>query len=273
MRAVPLLARGRHQPLRAAAVGDAGNTRSSSGLPPAKERRRPPVNASCRRSPRRERRWTFSFARQDWLATSAIRIPTKCATSLDCESCHAFETWANPPKNGYHQLAGFSLDGAHTSVACEMCHDGESNQRGRGERCGSCHAQDDVHVGSIGADCGRCHNQQAWLPSSTFTHTDVGLILQGVHRLLDCRSCHQAGNYFISDQCLSCHMADFRASRWHMGVDGQGGIDRGLNLDSPDGLFFIFGAAQSQLNNPNASTDCGACHNQFAWEVGVRSVP
>ena len=199
--------------------------------------------------------------------------PHQVREELDCESCHAFETWDDPPKNGYHELAGFSLDGAHTIVACEMCHDGESNLRGRGERCGSCHVQDDVHASSLGADCGRCHAQQDWLPS-TFTHTDVGFVLQGIHRMLDCRSCHQAGNYFIGSDCYSCHLSDYRRSiqggGWH------GTFDVSLNADDPNvpaDRFFIFGSAANKDITGLVSTDCGECHNQFAWGVGTRVVP
>ena len=199
---------------------------------------------------------------------------TRCASSSTANLATRSKTWDDPPKNGYHELAGFSLNGAHTTVACELCHDGETNLRGRGERCGSCHAQDDIHISSLGADCGRCHNQQVWLPS-TFTHTDVGYVLQGIHRTLDCRSCHQAGNYFISSECYSCHMSDYRFSLqngWHR-------TDIGLNNDSiPNGQFFVYGSPQNQQRQADlglgpTSTDCGQCHTQFAWGLGAKIVP
>lgn len=202
--------------------------------------------------------------------------PHQVTDELDCASCHAFETWDDPPRNDYHQLAGFSLDGAHTVVACELCHDGETNLRGRGERCGSCHVQDDVHSGSLGADCGRCHEQRVWFPS-TFTHTDVGYVLQGIHRTLDCRSCHQAGNYFISSDCYACHLSDYRRSMllpggWHR-------ADISLNRDAvANGRFYIAGsgtlqALQQQQGLGPTSTDCGQCHTQFAWGLGAKIVP
>ena len=199
--------------------------------------------------------------------------PHQVKENLDCESCHAFETWDDPPKNGYHALAGFELTGAHTVVACELCHDGESRMRGKGERCASCHVQDDVHAGSLGADCGRCHEQQVWLPT-TFSHTDVGYILQGVHRMLDCRSCHQAGNYFISSECYSCHLSDYRRSMstpgsWHTGDIALNQADENVN----PGDFFIFGSVPNKLNRGLVSTDCGDCHNQFDWGLGATIAP
>nr|MBX2813511.1 hypothetical protein [Myxococcales bacterium] len=91
----------------------------------------------------------------------------------DCGSCHNSEIWANPPRNGYHEMVGFSFDGAHSVIGCQLCHEGTGSLAGRGERCIECHVQDDFHSGSLGSDCGRCHDQTFWLPS-TFAHTDVG---------------------------------------------------------------------------------------------------
>lgn len=170
---------------------------------------------------------------------------------VDCAACHGAETWSDPPKNGYHELAGFTLSGAHTVVACQLCHEGVGSLRGRGERCGGCHLQDDVHAGSLGSDCGRCHQQSFWLPSS-FTHTEVGFVLQGVHRMLDCRSCHQGGNYFIGSQCMNCHLADYRSSSWHQ-IDG-------LFNDPASGRWVIDGGSGQRR-----SFDCGRCHNQFTF--------
>jgi hypothetical protein len=181
---------------------------------------------------------------------------------VDCAACHGAERWENPPRNGYHELAGFSLTGAHTVVGCQLCHDGAGSMRGRGERCGGCHVQDDVHAGSLGSDCGRCHEQSYWLPSS-FTHTSVGFVLQGVHRMLDCRSCHQGGNYFIGDRCMNCHLADYRQSAWHNDFDT-------LNNERGDGSrHFITGG---YMGGGLQSYDCGRCHNQFTF-FGAYAVP
>lgn len=170
---------------------------------------------------------------------------------IDCQECHGAEAWENPPRNGYHRLAGFSLTGAHSVVACNLCHTGAGSLRGRGERCGDCHVNDDVHAGSLGTDCGRCHEQSYWLPS-TFSHTTVGYVLQGAHRLLDCRSCHQAGNYFIGDDCYNCHLSDYRGAEWHQ-------LDAAANAGDPD-RFRITGGTASPT-----SLDCDSCHNQFSF--------
>lgn len=182
--------------------------------------------------------------------------PHKVRQGLDCASCHGFEAWTSPPRNGYHESAGFALNGAHSVVACSLCHNGSGNLMGRGERCGDCHLQDDVHAGSFGADCGRCHEQSYWIPT-TFTHIDTGYVLEGIHRMLECRQCHQAGNYFIKDNCYNCHLADYRNATWHQDFDG--------NLNQGNDQFIIHGGLQVQ----ERSLDCGECHNQFTFFIGT----
>lgn len=182
--------------------------------------------------------------------------PHKVRDNLDCGSCHGFEQWTAPEKNGYHESAGFALVGAHQVVACSLCHLGSGSLKGRGERCGGCHAQDDIHAGSFGADCGRCHEQQFWVPT-TFTHVDTGYVLEGIHRTLECRQCHQAGNYFIGSNCYNCHLADYREADWHKGFDAD--LNRGKDV------FIIHGGFNAQ----ERSLDCDACHNQFTFARGT----
>jgi len=167
---------------------------------------------------------------------------------LECAACHASETWKSPPRNGYHERAGFSLTGAHTVVACGLCHSGGTLQRGRGEQCGQCHVQDDIHAGAFGKECGRCHEQLGWRPT-TFSHMETGFVLEGVHRTLDCRECHNAGNYRIGKKCWSCHLSDYRGSVFHT---ADLAVGPNVAVAGP------FAAGKS--------TDCGECHNQFTFE-------
>lgn len=178
---------------------------------------------------------------------------------LDCAKCHGNEAWTSPPSNGYHEASGFALNGAHSVVACALCHNGSGSLRGRGERCGDCHIQDDVHAASFGADCGRCHEQNYWIPTD-FTHIDTGYPLEGLHRMLECRQCHQAGNYFIKGNCFNCHLADYRGAAWHRDFDA--------NLNAGKQEFIIHGGIQAQ----EKSLDCGECHNQFTFSLGTYRV-
>jgi hypothetical protein len=173
----------------------------------------------------------------------------RTALVLDCASCHGFDRWSAPPRNGYHEGAGFALTGAHAVVQCSLCHVGTGSLRGRGRECGFCHVQDDIHAGSFGTQCGKCHEQIGWLPS-TFTHMDTSYVLQGVHRTLDCRSCHRAGNYFIGNKCYSCHLQDYRASSYHLGG------------------FYALPSGKVAINGTTGlakTLDCSLCHNQFSF--------
>jgi hypothetical protein len=182
--------------------------------------------------------------------------------ALDCDRCHGAEAWTDPPRNGYHERAGFSLTGAHTVLRCDLCHVGGGSLRGRGEQCGTCHVRDDVHAGSFGNDCGRCHEQSVWLPTQ-FNHMSVGFVLEGVHRTLDCRGCHQAGNYFIGDRCWSCHLKDYREAVWHQQFEIF------AQKDQPKTYVGDW------LGTPGAfrSLDCDQCHNQFSFAVGTYGTP
>ncbi len=186
--------------------------------------------------------------------------PHKVRGDVDCAQCHGWETWQDPPLNGYHERAGFALVGAHTVLQCSLCHTGAGRLSGRGEQCGVCHVQDDLHAGSFGNDCGRCHEQLGWLPT-TFTHMATGYVLEGIHRMLDCRECHQAGNYFISDRCYGCHLRDYRAAEFHR-----------FEIDSQKitGKVAIGGY---QVDGKYQTFDCGECHNQFTFFRSSTIVP
>lgn len=178
---------------------------------------------------------------------------------IKCDRCHQYETWKAPNRNAYHERAGFSLTGAHTVLECRLCHNGSGRMTGRGETCGKCHTQDDVHAGSFGPSCGECHEQNQWLPT-TFSHMTTGFVLEGVHRMIDCRSCHQAGNYFIGRRCYHCHLGDFQAAQWHQTIDLRAQLQNG---DAPK----VF------VGTPAKTVDCGECHNQFDFFKATYTTP
>jgi hypothetical protein len=190
--------------------------------------------------------------------------PHQVRAKLDCDACHGFEKWPAPPRNDYHESAGFALTGAHTIVACAQCHTGAANMKGRGQRCGVCHVQDDIHAGSFGSECGQCHLQDGWVPT-TYTHNDTGYVLEGIHRTLECRQCHLAGNYFLGKNppCYNCHLRDYFESTWHQGID-FGTAQAGQPVH-------IIGIAQGIV--ANKSYDCDACHTQFTFAGALSELP
>jgi hypothetical protein len=80
-----------------------------------------------------------------------------------CEQCHNARSWKTVDFD--HNLRSqFKLAGAHVKVACVACH----TQPVQGKLvlrsdCASCHQKaDDVHLGTLGTQCERCHASDNW---------------------------------------------------------------------------------------------------------------
>jgi hypothetical protein len=74
----------------------------------------------------------------------------------DCAACHGVRDWRLWHFD--HARTAFALDGAHVRVACEACHSKPGSPMPRvGTTCIECHRQDDIHHGSYGPLCERCH--------------------------------------------------------------------------------------------------------------------
>jgi len=181
------------------------------------------------------------------------RVRTARGEPLECAECHGAETWKDPPRNGPHAKSGFTLGGAHTVLDCGLCHTGAGRLTGRAESCGGCHVQDDLHAGTFGNACGDCHEQSSW-HLTRFSHMSTGFVLEGIHRTLDCRGCHQAGNYFIGKRCYHCHLGDYRTAPWHQA------FEIGAQKDKPTAFI-----GDWRPGRPPSTVDCGECHNQFVW--------
>jgi hypothetical protein len=94
-------------------------------------------------------------------------------------------------------------------VSCNACHIG-GRYHPTPATCVGCHATDDVHRGSRGTDCGRCHVTREWR-SARFDHLkETGFALLGAHADIDCLACHRSGNYKddIPRDCAGCHRFD-----------------------------------------------------------------
>lgn len=103
-----------------------------------------------------------------------------------CSRCHAPGQW---------EAVGFVHDryplvGDHATAACASCHGASKAYRGTPRTCGdaACHARDDVHAGSLGTRCNRCHlptgeNRFDHLISSKYK-------LDNKHAEVACDGCH-----------------------------------------------------------------------------------
>lgn len=80
----------------------------------------------------------------------------KGALGKDCEACHSPNGW-NLWQFDHGKATGFVLAGAHAKATCEGCHKQPPEVVKLSGDCGSCHVQDDVHLGQFGRQCQRCH--------------------------------------------------------------------------------------------------------------------
>jgi hypothetical protein len=105
-----------------------------------------------------------------------------------------------------HAKTGFPLAGKHRNLGCLSCHGGQRWQ-GLSQQCIGCHAKNDVHKGSRGANCASCHSPASW-KSATFNHNrDTAFPLLGQHAGAACTGCHGANNAIRKPQrtCIACH--------------------------------------------------------------------
>ena len=74
----------------------------------------------------------------------------------DCAACHNARDWRLWEFD--HRRTAFALDGAHASVGCGACHVAPGARVAKlSVACVDCHRRDDVHHGSFGPLCERCH--------------------------------------------------------------------------------------------------------------------
>jgi len=125
-----------------------------------------------------------------------------------CQRCHSEDGWLGQVRFD-HDLSAFPLIGQHALVSCEACHL-TADFKAASRDCISCHEPEDVHGGTLGRSCGRCHNPNAW-SAWLFEHDrQTRFPLEGAHAELKCDKCHvkKAEEIQQSRHCASCHAKD-----------------------------------------------------------------
>ena len=80
----------------------------------------------------------------------------------ECGQCHNPNGWLRSSFNHDTQTR-FPLTGAHVGLDCHECHNKPVNGPPTLDLvCGTCHHKDDVHRGSFGQECQRCHSTRTW---------------------------------------------------------------------------------------------------------------
>jgi hypothetical protein len=125
-----------------------------------------------------------------------------------CEKCHE-PTGKSLFDHNNLAMSRYPLEGKHLKVACGDCHPNE-NFKPVPIDCYGCHKKDDVHKGSYGTGCERCHTVKSW--KTTKPIHDVGAFrLAGAHDHLLCDRCHGPDLRPLAgtgDLCVTCHRQD-----------------------------------------------------------------
>jgi hypothetical protein len=192
-----------------------------------------------------------------------------------CESCHAehlgaatsLTRWPGGDKSKLdHTLAGWPLEGAHKTTACDKCHDrpnarGNPTFLGLSTACTACHK--DPHAGRLGTTCGSCHDANAWssLRLQSFNHDLARFPLRGAHTTVPCAKCHFEPPKYVGlkfAQCGDCHKDP------HEGRLGSGCTDCHEDTRWKPVSFKHTGARHPgvSLANGHAAVACGACHDR-----------
>lgn len=188
----------------------------------------------------------------------------------DCVRCHSTQNWLvfNVPE--IHESNGFPLIGAHFSVNCIECHQGDSGLifTPRGNECIECHQTDFIattspnHTASgFSTDCTECHS-----PTGTGWSSD-GFIhdffpLTGGHNIQDCSRCHDVTNFSdISPECVYCHNDDY------VGTTNPNHTSAGFSTDCAECHSTGPGWTPASINHDffpltggHNINDCMACH-------------
>lgn len=124
------------------------------------------------------------------------------ALGNECRRCHSPIAF-NDIDFDHNREARFPLRGKHTENQCNQCHINYQYKLPSYE-CASCHL--DIHKGSFGQACERCHTTSGFSVRPGF-HDFGEFSLGGAHDRVDCLTCHgpKAAIRTEPTQCASCH--------------------------------------------------------------------
>ncbi|MBI5658316.1 MAG: cytochrome C [Nitrosomonadales bacterium] len=104
---------------------------------------------------------TFKDAKSDCWSCHEKQDAHKRRLGPQCESCHNARDWKVWDFD--HDKTSFKLEDGHRKAGCYDCHrKPESKKFSLPATCGGCHDKDDVHDGTFGRQCERCHDAVAW---------------------------------------------------------------------------------------------------------------
>jgi hypothetical protein len=104
----------------------------------------------------------FKDAKIECLACHEKEDKHKLKLGPQCESCHNAFDWKRWDFD-HDRRTRFKLDGKHKGLDCRACHKQPMPKKvSLAGTCVSCHEDEDVHDGSFGRQCERCHVSSSW---------------------------------------------------------------------------------------------------------------
>ena len=175
-----------------------------------------------------------------------------------CGDCHTTQRW-NATNFDHARKTDFPLRGAHATLACGVCHKGETQaEKLRGD-CIGCHRGDDVHAGGLGERCADCHGEQRWSRDIRFDHDLTGFGLIGLHAATTCEACHADRRFNATpSRCIDCHRADDA----HQGHLGEQCADCHTPNDWRLWTFDHDTQTDFRIDGAHAAAACVACHRR-----------
>lgn len=204
--------------------------------------------------------------RQHWAKKWGPLVPHK-SFPADCGLCHVPDRWDVLKASfsfDHEKETGVALEGAHKDAACLRCHNDLGPVKAYADRgCNGCHA--DIHRGTLGITCTRCHNQDTWRPGGLIAeHARTRFPLVGRHVAAACVLCHPrapTGDYSGSPiRCEQCHAGDLaRATNPDHAANGWTvSCQRCHNPSIWNGAGFAH--SFFPLTGAHAAATCNACH-------------
>jgi len=198
--------------------------------------------------------------------------------TIDCQECHTTKGWKElraVSTFDHDARTPFSLVGKHASVRCIECHT-TLVFADAGTQCLDCHT--DVHRGQFTSDCERCHSARDWADRSAFEkmHEATRFPLVGLHRDLDCQSCHADGQYVnLPVTCSGCHMEQYAATSLPSHQQAGFSLDcqQCHSVTKAAWKGAVFAHPQTfPLTGGHANHDCQACHANGYEQISTECV-
>ncbi len=179
-----------------------------------------------------------------------------------CETCHDARNWEN--HFPHDTKTKFPLGGKHRSAKCASCHKGPLYRDPLPVKCFACHKAEDVHKGSQGEACEKCHNDRTWKTSNFDHDRDTKFRLLGKHKGAKCDVCHLPGRKEkLETACIACHAPDDA----HKGTMGRKCESCHGEKDWKESRFNHDRDTKYPLRGKHKDAKCESCHAKDAYKV------